>query len=1109
MEEAQTCKKCHLAIVEDHAYELGDNRWHIHCFKCSNCDKTLGCNSHFLVLGNGNLICSACSYNCKQCGKKIDDLAILTGDQAYCLLCFKCRVCKLKIEDLRYARTLKGLFCMACHEELIAKKRKHDLKRKQLAQLALLLRPSPDTDLELTPGDLYSLRNASLSLMLNKLLPPHPPAPAELPLLSKPHTPLAQTQAPSHVQTQPAQPQPAQPAQPQNVPLGTANLSTQSLSQSFSLAQSIPPAPAMPPASPSGIPVPGLFPADVEQLPMLADVSAQEIEEVNDLDDELQLRRMRERLERRFNRLTGRDSDGAILDLIYSFSGPNTPSTVYTLTDRDAVALLLHISLRVDELDARALSTETVATKKKAHDTPTKNLFLLSPTQFHDCDFHRANPLASDPLANSFSHDDIVKPRLGASSPMAKQNRQARVVETSDDVPTAEISTDIKHAVPVLQPAVTTPKKSQMPQHQPVSSPPPRLALPEVPSTPRENGEPKGLGLENVELTRPQKLLNYPTPAVTNLEDTIPSAQSSHGSNESADTEVKMPSRKQSMRTKMLLKHKRSVSGGLSSGISGKFGFFKNKDDAPTREHTRNMLEGSLQGLAFTTPPLPFSSPMRHGTMREPHTRSTSDTQFLTLGDASFHKGELDLRSLKFEIYQLDNRRQNLLAENMRLNTDKNKLQEAIRALQRRLTLETQTHETLVRDVNELTAEKLRLRTENEKLKGENKHLADSSQRIRDHLKQEATPRHQVYESSEGYDSSSALESVVEEGAETQKATRLKFWRRPKVTISPSNNNVHGLQASQLPSISHSTLVGNGNGIPHSQSTQKLSQSYSTNAIQHPALQSTYENGDSGARKALSTFMSKSRSTAGLDAIANGQHGSGELFSSTNLKRTIHENANGQHSPGEAPLFSSTIQKRSIYENEKVPLIITKCLEEVEDRGLDIEGIYRLSGGNSAIVAIENAFAALPANPSQDKKYMQKLRDVMDGDINAVTSALKRYLRKLPDPLIPYSLYESYIKVGQSRAEAAERSSELAARVVNKLPPANKHALYLIGRHLDKVNSMHNVNRMNFKNLSVVFAPTIARDATGEKEMIDMAPRNDATELLFENFAQVFADYEA
>lgn len=77
-----------------------------------------------LLLGDGSLICNNCTYSCHACGDKIEDLAILTGDQAFCANCFRCRNCKRKIENLRYARTSQGIFCMSCHESLMARRRK-------------------------------------------------------------------------------------------------------------------------------------------------------------------------------------------------------------------------------------------------------------------------------------------------------------------------------------------------------------------------------------------------------------------------------------------------------------------------------------------------------------------------------------------------------------------------------------------------------------------------------------------------------------------------------------------------------------------------------------------------------------------------------------------------------------------------------------------------------------------------------------------------------------------------------------------------------------------------------------------------------------------------
>lgn len=100
------------------------NRWHIDCFRCNSCGTLLDSDANLLLLGDGSLICNSCTYSCTACGNKIEDLAILTGDQAFCAGCFRCRNCKRKIENLKYARTSQGIFCMSCHETLMARKKK-------------------------------------------------------------------------------------------------------------------------------------------------------------------------------------------------------------------------------------------------------------------------------------------------------------------------------------------------------------------------------------------------------------------------------------------------------------------------------------------------------------------------------------------------------------------------------------------------------------------------------------------------------------------------------------------------------------------------------------------------------------------------------------------------------------------------------------------------------------------------------------------------------------------------------------------------------------------------------------------------------------------------
>lgn len=105
--------------------DVAGNRWHIDCFRCNTCGTLLDSDANLLLLGDGSLICNNCTYSCSACNNKIEDLAILTGDQAFCANCFRCRNCKRKIDNLRYARTSQGIFCMSCHESLMARRRKN------------------------------------------------------------------------------------------------------------------------------------------------------------------------------------------------------------------------------------------------------------------------------------------------------------------------------------------------------------------------------------------------------------------------------------------------------------------------------------------------------------------------------------------------------------------------------------------------------------------------------------------------------------------------------------------------------------------------------------------------------------------------------------------------------------------------------------------------------------------------------------------------------------------------------------------------------------------------------------------------------------------------
>lgn len=55
----------------------------------------------------------------------------MTGDDSYHAHCFKCKVCKTRIDELVFAKTSQGIYCMNCHNERMAKIRRHAQKKKE------------------------------------------------------------------------------------------------------------------------------------------------------------------------------------------------------------------------------------------------------------------------------------------------------------------------------------------------------------------------------------------------------------------------------------------------------------------------------------------------------------------------------------------------------------------------------------------------------------------------------------------------------------------------------------------------------------------------------------------------------------------------------------------------------------------------------------------------------------------------------------------------------------------------------------------------------------------------------------------------------------------
>lgn len=160
---------------------------------------------------------------------------------------------------------------------------------------------------------------------------------------------------------------------------------------------------------------------------------------------------------------------------------------------------------------------------------------------------------------------------------------------------------------------------------------------------------------------------------------------------------------------------------------------------------------------------------------------------------------------------------------------------------------------------------------------------------------------------------------------------------------------------------------------------------------------------------------------------------------------------------------------------------------------MDVEGVYRKSGGNSQVTMVKEAFET--NDPTFD------LSDP-DLDIHAVTSGLKQYFRKLPMPLITYDVYDTLLDA-TSIIDVDEKVRYMR-RAVLDLPKAHRDVLEFLVFHLDRVIQHVQDNMMTSQNIAVVFAPTIMRPESLAREMTDTIQKNLAVQFLVENCKGIF-----
>ncbi|CAD6890843.1 unnamed protein product [Tilletia controversa] len=164
------------------------------------------------------------------------------------------------------------------------------------------------------------------------------------------------------------------------------------------------------------------------------------------------------------------------------------------------------------------------------------------------------------------------------------------------------------------------------------------------------------------------------------------------------------------------------------------------------------------------------------------------------------------------------------------------------------------------------------------------------------------------------------------------------------------------------------------------------------------------------------------------------------------------------------PLWGPSIIELAEKEGREVPLGLERMLMEIEARGLREQGIYRISGAKSAIMALKEAF-------NKQAPESVELAQGDFSDVHTIAGAVKQWFRDLPNPPVPFSHYDALIEV-ESIKDTDARMHALRDLIWD-LPKAHFDVLRRIIEHLARVVEEGQHNKMFQHNIGLVFATSL------------------------------------
>ncbi|KIJ17595.1 hypothetical protein PAXINDRAFT_167607 [Paxillus involutus ATCC 200175] len=181
--------------------------------------------------------------------------------------------------------------------------------------------------------------------------------------------------------------------------------------------------------------------------------------------------------------------------------------------------------------------------------------------------------------------------------------------------------------------------------------------------------------------------------------------------------------------------------------------------------------------------------------------------------------------------------------------------------------------------------------------------------------------------------------------------------------------------------------------------------------------------------------------------------------------------------PIRASVFGVPLEELMGVDGEKgsIPRVVKDAIQYIRERGLDEDGLFRRSPNSALLKQVQQAY---------DRGQVVSLETFNDPYLASVL--IKKYLRDLPNPPFPESLYPVVWQCPVPSADPTDMAA--VAYIRDTLLPQLMPCVYIILSQvlhlLHEVSSHSSKNRMDAHNLAVVICPNLVKSSNPMKDVL-------------------------